>query len=188
MLSFFSKLGFNMKLPIEVFGKLPMINYKDFVTINTSSASSAWSDWLWEHHSSFSLLYQNITPFMFNEKRKTPTIIGIIEPSSDRPSTDHPRIFPFSLYLVFPKKLNKHKKIENIYQNIWLFLLTLRNKVMTLNDYKTCYSLIMNQSFDMKTQLQHIDNQNNIVEYNTVYYPNIETWPRITLCHNYVWE
>ena len=184
-MSFF-KFGFNKKLSVQVFGKLSQINVNDFITIETSQTSGNWIDWLRQHHLDIQHLYQDICPFLFNETMKSETVVGIIEPSSDGTK----RVFPFSLYLVFSKKLIKHSNINLLLRCSWLYLLNMRNKIMTLRDYQDCYSYIRKQSFDIKTQLQMINEQNHNKDdkFNEIYYPNNQTWPHITLYNNYSWE
>jgi hypothetical protein len=121
--------------PVQAFGKLPF--YKDYLRWISSAASEDWRCWLVSNYPEEVHLAEAMRPFIFMPASEAPIAVGQIEPSNDGI-----RDFPFSLFVILDRGVQKTKFFGKIIPCIWDAIGQARNEIQHCEDVEQFNHLI----------------------------------------------
>lgn len=129
--------------PVQAFGKLPF--YKDYLRWISSPASEDWRSWLVANYPEKVQLSEGMRPFIFFPANEARIVVGQMEPSNDGI-----RDFPFSLFIVLERGIQKSKLFDKIIPCIWNSIGKSRNEIINCKDVEQFNHLIRKKIVTVK--------------------------------------
>ena len=130
---------------IQFYGKLPYAN--EFIVIKKTQEAIVWQEWLRNNRS---LAPSDIHRFIFQNKKRSSYVIGLIKQSYDGMGRD----FPFTVFVTWKKKWSRKKLIINDIEAIWNELLIIYDKYCSVDNISKLYSNHVELTIEVKPNMK----------------------------------
>ncbi len=167
MLTGLKKIFFGRKdHPVETYGKLPC--YKDYISVVLTDGAAQWRTWLLESFQGKSMPPEGIWPFIYEHRKNSDLVIGVISASSDGI-----RQFPFTLFTVC-RRARKGLCSRSQARSIWQELEQLYRQLVVSEDIQSFYSQLRGKKISPLIEKEIPD-----AEKHEFFYNREGEWPRM---------